>query len=83
MKVALSQMMVLMSHVLRGYEASGHQLGSEWIDNPAKATSVYEATRHLFMYHGTHNNRRHLAFTWKTVYNDLQKNKFKCVGEEA
>jgi hypothetical protein len=71
MKVALSQMRVLMSHVLRGYEAVGHQLGSGRIDTPSKATSVYEATRHLCMYHGTHNDRRHSAFTWKTVFNDL------------
>ena len=74
-----------MSHamLLRGYEADGHQLGSERIDTPAKATSVYEATRHLFMYRGTHNDRRHSAFTWKTVYNDLQKHKFKFVGDGA
>jgi hypothetical protein len=83
MKVTLSQMRVLMSHVLRGYEAGGHRLGAEGIATPAKATSVYEATRHLFMYRGTHNDRRHSAFTWKTVYNDLQRNKFKFVGEEA
>jgi hypothetical protein len=83
MKVALSQMRVLMSHVLRGYEAGGHRLGPEGIATPAKATIVYEATRHLFIYRGALNDRRHLAFTWKTVYNDLQRNKFKFVGEEA
>jgi len=83
MKVTLSQMKVLISHVLRGYEAGGHQLGSDGINTPAKATTVYEATRHLFMYRGTHNDRRYSAFTWKTVYNDLQRNKFKFVGEGA
>lgn len=83
MKVALSQMRVLMSHVLRGYQAVGHELGPDGIDIPAKATRVYEATRHLFKYSGTNNNRRHSAFTWKTVYNDLQKNKFKFMGEVA
>lgn len=82
MKVRLCQMKQLITHVLRGYEYNGHNIGAAGIDTPAKATRLYEATRELFTYPGTHNNRRHSAFTWKTVFNDLQRHRFKFVGEE-
>jgi hypothetical protein len=54
--------------------------GVDSLDN--KATRLYKAIIHLFQYGGTKNTWRYTAMTWKTVYLDLQKHKFKFVGED-
>jgi hypothetical protein len=54
------------------------------VDSPTnKATRLYGAVEHLFKFPaGRHNTRRFSAMTWKTLYLDLQRNKFKSVGDE-
>lgn len=82
-KVILSQMRLMISHVTRAYQYIGHELGPDGINTPSKATVVYEAVNHLFKYSGTNNDRRYCAMTWKTIFLDLQKHKFKFVGETS
>jgi hypothetical protein len=82
MKVYLSQMKRMIDEVCRaaGYVNFSLEGG---VDSPAKATRLYEAVEHLFKFPaGRHNTRRFSAMTWKTLYLDLQRNKFKFVGED-
>jgi len=82
MTSVLAQMKKMVSHVLRAATHVRFDLGTNGVDSLDKATRLYEAIIHLFQYGGTKNTRRYTAMTWKTVYLDLQKHKFKFVGEE-
>mmetsp|Transcript_13416 Transcript_13416/g.25178 ORF Transcript_13416/g.25178 Transcript_13416/m.25178 type:complete len:191 (-) Transcript_13416:95-667(-) len=85
MKVYLSQMKRMVDEVWCRAAAYVNFTSLEGgVDtSPAKATRLYEAVEHLFKFPaGRHNTRRFSAMTWKTLYLDLQKNKFKFVGED-
>jgi hypothetical protein len=82
MKVYLSQMRRMIQEVCRAAVYVNFNLGSG-VDSPAKATRLYEAVEHLFKFSGGNNTRRFSAMTWKMLFLDLQRNKFKFVGEQG
>ena len=78
-KVRLSQMKTMMKHVKRAAEFENFDF-SDLVWSVEKTTRLYEVTESYFRFPAVHH-RRFTNITWKTVFNLLQKNKFKLVGE--